>query len=313
MSDTSRPLDAAPGREPAPNTQHMKKHFKSEQLRTFLVVAQLRSFTRAAQVLHLTQAAVSAQLRQLETEASVKLFARTPGSLTLTPAGETLRTYAQRILELHEQAWEELACESSENILRVGTPDAYARLILPGALRALTEQFPKVRVDIVCVPTLELGRRLESGALDLAVGTCCPQFPGPPIFHEAFVWVALGSAIGLAAQRPIPLALFEIGSVPRSLVAEALGTAGIPYRCVYASPDTAGILACVQTGRAVAAIPVHSVGGDLRILGRDENLPDLPSLALTVANGRTPNRPEKEALMALLTRRVAVSLGHPLA
>lgn len=308
MSEKSRRLDPEPGAGPTPTALRMKKHFKSEQLRTFLVVAQLRSFTRAAQVLHLTQAAVSAQLRQLETEARVRLFARTPGSLTLTPAGETLRTYAARILDLHEQAWEVLACESSENILRVGTPDAYARLILPGALRALTEQFPKVRVDIVCVPTLELGRRLESGTLDLAIGTCCPQFPGPPIFHEAFVWVARGSAIGVAAQRPIPLALYEIGSVPRLLVAEALGTVGIPYRCVYASPDTAGILACVQTGKAVAAIPVHSVSRDLRILGRNENLPDLPSLALTVANGRTPNRPEKDSLMALLTQRASISL-----
>ncbi|MGO4761808.1 LysR family transcriptional regulator [Cupriavidus sp. 2KB_3] len=294
--------------EPASAAQRMKRHFKSEQLRTFLVVAQLRSFTKAAKVLHLTQAAVSTQLRQLEAEASVKLLARTPGSLTLTPAGETLRTYAERILDLHEQAREELACESSENILRVGTPDAYARLIFPAALRALTDQFPKIRVDVVCVPTLELGRRLESGALDLAVGTCCSQFPGPPIFFEELVWVALESATGLAALRPIPLALFEIGSVPRSLVAEALGTAGIPYRCVYASPDTAGILAAVQTGKAVAALPIHSISGDLKILGRHENLPDLPSLALTVATGRTPNRPEKDALMALLTQRASSKL-----
>ncbi|KDP89542.1 MULTISPECIES: LysR family transcriptional regulator [Cupriavidus] len=287
----------------------MKKQFKSDQLRTFLAVAQQRNFTRAAQMLHLTQAAVSMQIRQLELDVEAPLFVRNSRLLALTPAGETLRVYAERIQELHEQAWQALSCETYERSLRIGTPDAYASVILPAALRAFTSQFPDVRVEVVCLPTLELGRRLESGSLDLAVGTCCPQFPGPPIFSEELVWVGASSAANLAAQRPIPLALFEVGSAPRAHAVHALEATSIPYRCVYSSPDTMGVLACARAGNAIAAVPRQSVSGRLLIMGCEDGLPDLAPLEVTIANGRTPNGPEKRALMDLLTAPSICQLG----
>lgn len=279
----------------------MKKQLKSDQLRTFLAVAQQRNFTRAAHMLHLTQAAVSMQIRQLELDIEAPLFVRSPRQLTLTPAGETLQVYAERIQELHEQTWQALSCATYERSLRIGTPDAYASLVLPAALRAFTLQFPTVQVEVVCLPTLELGRRLESGSLDLAIGTCCPQFPGPPVYSEELVWVVASSATELAAERPLPLAMFEVASAPRAHVVHALESASIPYRCVYSSPDTMGILACAQAGNAIAAVPKQSVGGKLRIIGLQEGLPDLAPLEITIANGRTQNGPEKRALMDLLT------------
>ena len=69
-----------------------------DQLASFMEVARLRSFSRAAEQLFRTQPAISAQVRLLEQECGEKLFDRSGKKVQLTPAGEILQGYAERLL-----------------------------------------------------------------------------------------------------------------------------------------------------------------------------------------------------------------------
>jgi DNA-binding transcriptional LysR family regulator len=74
------------------------------QMETFLAVAEERSFSRAAARLHRTQPAVSQAISKLESELGEVLFDRSSRDGTLTDAGEVLRDYASKLLNLRTEA-----------------------------------------------------------------------------------------------------------------------------------------------------------------------------------------------------------------
>lgn len=74
------------------------------QLETFLAVAEERSFSRAAARLHRTQPAVSQAIAKLEAELGEVLLDRASRDGTLTDAGEVLKEYAQKLLNLRTEA-----------------------------------------------------------------------------------------------------------------------------------------------------------------------------------------------------------------
>ena len=71
---------------------------------TFIEVAKLGSFSRAGQKVFRTQSAVSAQIRQLEQEYGEKILDRRAKTVRLTPGGEVLFEYAQRLLMLRDES-----------------------------------------------------------------------------------------------------------------------------------------------------------------------------------------------------------------
>ena len=75
-----------------------------DQIRNFYEVAANKSFTLAAEKLYRTQPAISTQVRILEEELGEKLFDRIGKRVCLTQAGEILLPYAERLLNLHDEA-----------------------------------------------------------------------------------------------------------------------------------------------------------------------------------------------------------------
>ncbi|MGI4756797.1 MAG: LysR family transcriptional regulator [Janthinobacterium lividum] len=73
-------------------------------METFLAVAEERSFSRAATRLHRTQPAVSQAVAKLEGELGEALFDRASRDTSLTDAGEVLREYAHKLLNLRVEA-----------------------------------------------------------------------------------------------------------------------------------------------------------------------------------------------------------------
>src|SRR6266566_1138328 len=75
-----------------------------DQLTTFVYVAKLKSFSRAGQKVFRSQSAVSAQIRQLEQAYKAKLLDRSAKSVELTPAGQVLFEYADKLLKLRDES-----------------------------------------------------------------------------------------------------------------------------------------------------------------------------------------------------------------
>ena len=78
------------------------------QLEVFLAVAREGGFSRAADKLYRTQSAVSQAIRKLEHEIGEPLFDRSSRDGLLTDAGRVLQEYAERLINLRENAREAL-------------------------------------------------------------------------------------------------------------------------------------------------------------------------------------------------------------
>jgi len=79
------------------------------QLEVFLSVVREGRFSRAAEKLYRTQSAVSQTIRKLEEELGEPLFDRSSREGVLTDAGRTLKEYAEKLLNLRNDAQEALA------------------------------------------------------------------------------------------------------------------------------------------------------------------------------------------------------------
>src|SRR5437660_12915994 len=75
-----------------------------DQLTTFVYVAKLKSFSRAGQKVFRSQSAVSAQIRQLEQAYKAKLLDRSAKYVELTPPGQVLFEYADKLLKLRDES-----------------------------------------------------------------------------------------------------------------------------------------------------------------------------------------------------------------
>ena len=78
-------------------------------LEVFLTVAREGSFSRAAEKLYRTQPAISLNIRKLEDIIGHSLFVRGARPSRLTDAGVLLKEYAERLLNLREEARRGLA------------------------------------------------------------------------------------------------------------------------------------------------------------------------------------------------------------
>jgi DNA-binding transcriptional LysR family regulator len=155
-------------------------------LRYFLAVADELHFGRAAERVRVAQPAVSQQIQRLEQAIGTRLFERNRREVRLTPAGETLRAYAQRAVddvELGVRAAQRAAAGEIGH-LTIGFLETAASTIVPQAVRRFQAAHPDVELTL---RELGVGAQidgLESGRLDVG-------FLRPPIGSAGLVFEKL--------------------------------------------------------------------------------------------------------------------------
>jgi DNA-binding transcriptional LysR family regulator len=119
------------------------------QMETFLAVAEERSFSRAAARLHRTQPAVSQAIAKLEGELGEVLFERSSRDGTLTDAGEVLREYAAKLLNLRNEAGAALSELRSLHRGRLNlAANEYTCLYLLPLLDEFRRQNPRIKLAV---------------------------------------------------------------------------------------------------------------------------------------------------------------------
>jgi DNA-binding transcriptional LysR family regulator len=113
-------------------------------LRTFLAIVHYGSMGRAASAVCITQPAVSQQMCRLEKIIGQKIFSRTKGGVKLTRHGEMLVPYANRALELNQEALARLREESSSGPVRLRVSEDTAPASLTPALERFQSSHPDV-------------------------------------------------------------------------------------------------------------------------------------------------------------------------
>jgi len=147
------------------------------QIRAVIAVCEEGSFTRAAQRENATQSGISQHVAAVERTLKVKLFERTAGGVTPTPAG--LRYYKRCVEAVGtlEHAAEEVRSLAGEvtGELRIGLMPTFTRAVLAPVLDDFVPRCPEVRLHIVEGYSALLTEMVLDDALDFAV---VPAFEG---------------------------------------------------------------------------------------------------------------------------------------
>ncbi len=144
-----------------------------DQLTSFLEVAKLQSFSRAAEKLYRTQPAISAQVRLLEQECGEKLFDRSGKKVMVTPAGEILHRYAERIIGLHKEALQAVA-ELNQTVrgkLLIGANEATCLYVLPKTFARFKHLYPLVQISIYRNFSHKIMQKVQESAVELGIVT----------------------------------------------------------------------------------------------------------------------------------------------
>ncbi|ABX37031.1 MULTISPECIES: LysR family transcriptional regulator [Delftia] len=266
-------------------------------LRTFCTGVELGSFARAADRLGRSTSAVSAQLKKLESQCGTPLLRKSGRGLVLTEAGETLRGYALRLLELNDRAVAAVRGSELRGLVRLGLQEDLGESVLPHVLGQFARAHPHVRIEASVARSDELRERMALGQFDLALlwdvgmNHACVhgehimrlplQWIGPASLDAAEAGWARGLNGGAQGDEALPLAMLEAPCPLRDIVTAALDKKGLAWRHAFNSASLTAVWAATAAGlglsvRTPFGLPAHVRPLDAQALG----LPALPSMDL---------------------------------
>lgn len=137
-------------------------------MRTFLKVAELRSFSLAAQKLGYSQPTVSNQIAKLEQALGTPLFERMGHRITLTEKGRSFLPYAQQMLLLEEQIYQDFnGASTAQGTLKIAMADSLCSGLFSRYLLAYLQAFPQVDLVIQTGTTQMLFSKLINNEVDM--------------------------------------------------------------------------------------------------------------------------------------------------
>lgn len=235
-------------------------------LTIFRAVVRENGVTRAALKLNRVQSNVTTRIRQLEESLGVDLFSRDGRRLVLTPAGETLLPYAERLLALADEARHALGGNRPQGRLRLGTMESSAASRLPRVLATYHQRWPQVTLELATAVTRALIDGVRRFELDAALiarpialdALPAEQFEFLPVFNEELVLLTPRGQHPVAMAPDLAgltLVAFERGCAYREYAMRWYELQGIRPARVLELGSYHAIVACVAAGAGVAVAP----------------------------------------------------------
>lgn len=154
-------------------------------LRFFVTVAQEGGFTAASEKLHYAQSNLSTRVRQMEEELGETLFYRNKRGVTLTAKGELFYEYANRILNMSDEAVTAMRdMDHARGSLMIGSIEATALGDLPGLFADYHREYPDVKLSL----TTDMNDVFVDKVLNREVdGAFVAESPGRKELDELFI------------------------------------------------------------------------------------------------------------------------------
>lgn len=245
------------------------------QLNIFRILAHELNFTKTAKRAHCVQSNVSIQIRAMEQELGVPLFERLGQQVRLTAHGSLLLPYAERMLQLLEEANSVTkGGDHPSGTLVIGSPESVLTYRLPPVLKLFRSQYPQVDLVFRGVGTAELMTHLERGDLDLGlvidddpkdsklhIEALCPEsmvlvaHTNHPLLKRARV-----DAKDLAGQTFL---LTDAGCAYRAKLEHALVEADAEAETIMEFSSVETIKQCAALGMGIACLPGLVVGEEI--------------------------------------------------
>lgn len=229
-----------------------------EQLRTFFWVARLGGFRRASDQLNLSQPAVSTRVSTLESELGVKLIERGAKGIVLTKPGTLLLSYAEQMLFVQEEIIKRVANSSEvDGLFRVGSSETIAQAWLPDFLKAFSNEYPRVNIDL----TVDISGNLRNSLLQQNVDLAFLMGPvseytveNVPLPKFSLHWYKSTNSAEVDLKK-MPVISYAAMTRPyRELMSELSRRIGPNVR-VYSSASLSASLKMIAAGIAVGPYP----------------------------------------------------------
>ena len=244
------------------------------QLEVFLAVAREGRFSRAAEKLFRTQSAVSQAIHKLEQELGEPLLDRSSRDGLLTDAGRVLQEYAERLLNLRNDAQEALVelRELHKGKLAIAANEFTALYLLP-----VLGEFRRLHPMIKIVVQRALGSHIPDDLLrhnsELGVLTYDPQEPqlcSTVVYLDELIFVVPPShplaRVQQVSIRQLGAESFVahiVSSPYREKVIQAFKRHKTPLHMDIELPTLQAIKRFVAMGNGVALLPEISVENEL--------------------------------------------------
>jgi LysR family positive regulator for ilvC len=197
--------------------QCQEENMDTRELEIFLTVAELMHFGRASQACNLSPSALTRTIQRLEEKLEQPLFVRDNRKVTLSPAGERLKSYARVSL----QEWRSFKASVRNEQAVAGTLSIYASItavygILPQLLESYRASYPEVQLELRTGAAEQAVAQVQSGEIDLAVAPLPDRQRSSieflPIVTIPLVFIAPKS--GAAAGAAVPDGKLDLSRAP---------------------------------------------------------------------------------------------------
>jgi DNA-binding transcriptional LysR family regulator len=243
-------------------------------LETFVWVARLKSFRLTAEKLCTTQASISSRIAALEEELDSRLFVRDPRGVTLTPEGQRVLDYAERMVDtLHALKAALKDPGLARGHLRIGAMDTVIHTWLSPLVARINATWPNVEVEITADTARNLCEQLEKGYQDIIFQTDIVRSDtvrNALLDRYPMEWVV---ACGSAQDRPYSdlralaserIVTFSRNSRPHQDVLNLLHGADLAAPRVNCVNSASAIIRLVRDGFGIGLLPVPLVAAELR-------------------------------------------------
>jgi DNA-binding transcriptional LysR family regulator len=230
-------------------------------LQVFKAVVDEGGIIRAAHKLNRVPSNVTTRIKQLEASLGVELFHRDRQRLHLLPTGELLLGYANRMIQLSDEARAIVSGTAPRGVLKLGALESTSASRLPRVLSEFHRRYPEVRLELTTGTNDALVNAVVERRLDAAFAAEPPStrtLSYEPIFAERLVVISSSDHPTLKRPRDargMSLIAFPDGCAYRRVLQRWLGRRDIAAARILELNSYHAIVACVASGTGIALVP----------------------------------------------------------
>ncbi|HEV2129107.1 MAG TPA: LysR substrate-binding domain-containing protein, partial [Thermomicrobiales bacterium] len=219
----------------------------------------------------ISQPAITAQIKALERYFGTQLLERGGRGARLTPSGQLVADYGQRVLALVDELGRAVADleQLAAGQLVIGASSTVGEQLLPAYLGRFHHQYPGVALEVRIGNTDEIIERVLHREIDLAFVGRTPSndnLTAEPVFADDIVAFVAPGDPRLASAPLSPSALNgqqfvmrEEGSATRELAERCLRSAGCSPGHIVELGSNEAVKRAVEAGLGVGLLSTHAI------------------------------------------------------
>ncbi len=229
------------------------------QYQVLIHLAKTCHFGNTSRHFHMTISTLSRMIQRLEAEWGVCLFERSKRHVKLSPAGEKVRAFAEKLVESYTHLHQDLQSQSGElsGAIKLYSTVTAAYHILPSIIKSFRDAYPQVTTYLETGPVKQGYVQLQENLVDVTIGIMGPaqtkRFKCLKILETPLCWVqplGRGQVPDQTLQMILPKAGDLSAVIDRYLKVQQIS----PVIHSYVDGHEA-ILAMVAAGLGAAILP----------------------------------------------------------